>query len=166
MAAARPLRAAVREAEAVVAVTKAELNGSKTKKPASTSLQALTAAALSLPGLMLSPAYAAEEEVGLQYGHYQEGGRHLFGAQSKFNPIEVDSLEGSTSFKLTDRVKFGFNYVQDTWSGATPITTAPLAFGGNGRFNGVNQPTMSGATPFINGDLYFDSQFNPLAVKR
>jgi len=164
MAAARPLRAAVREAEAVVAVTKAELNGSKTKKPASTSLQALTAAALSLPGLMLSPAYAAEEEVGLQYGHYHEGGRHLFGAQSKFDPIEVDSLEGSTTFKLTDRVKFGFNYVQDTWSGATPITTAPLAFGGNGRFNGINQPLMSGATPFINGDLYFDSQFNPLAV--
>ncbi|MCX7096927.1 MAG: DUF3570 domain-containing protein [Methylococcales bacterium] len=127
-------------------------------------LTALTAAALALPGLLPMASLAADQEVGLQYGHYQESSRNLFGEQSKFKPIEVDSLEGSTSFKLSDRVKFGFNYVQDTWSGATPITTAPLAFGGNGGYTGANEPTVSGATPYINGELFFDSQLNPMVV--
>jgi len=128
------------------------------------SLQALTAAALSLPGLMQSPAYAAEEEASFTYGHYQEGKRDLFGAKSDFNPIEVESLQGSGRFKLTDRIKFAFNYVQDTWSGATPINSMPLAFGGNGRFTGSNADELkSGATPYmVNSGVYFDKQLNPV----
>jgi hypothetical protein len=122
----------------------------------------LTAAALCLPGLMLAPAYAAEEEAGFTYGHYQEGGRNLFGAQSAFSPIEAESLQGSGRFKLADRIKFAFNYVQDTWSGATPIATLPLAFGGNGRFTGSNQ-VLAGATPYlVNNQVLFDQQLNPV----
>ena len=112
------------------------------------SLQALTAAALCLPGLMQTPAYAAEEESSFTYGHYQEGNRNLYGAESAFSPIEVESLQGSAKFKLTDRIKFAFNYVQDTWGGATPISTAPLSAGGNGQFTGGG-PLVSGATPYI-----------------
>ncbi|MGZ5620494.1 MAG: DUF3570 domain-containing protein [Methylobacter sp.] len=125
---------------------------------ASTSLQALTAAALSLPGLMSSPVHAAEEEVGLSYGYYQESNRNLFGVKSRFKPIEVNSLLGSSKIKLSDRVKFAFNYAKDTWSGASPIATAPLSFGGN-KEGGV----ISGATPFLqNNNVVFDRQLNPL----
>jgi len=55
--------------------------------PAGVSSRALTAAALALPGLVPSPAHAAEgDELGFQYGRYQEGERDLFGVESKFVP--------------------------------------------------------------------------------
>ena len=137
---------------------------------ANVSSRALTAAALALPGLVPSPTHAAEgDEFGFQYGRYQEGERDLFGVESKFDPILVDSLHGSASLTLFDRLKFFANYVQDTWSGATPIATVPQAFVSSGpNCSGGNCPTspdgVSGATPFINGDLFFDSQFNPIAL--
>lgn len=124
----------------------------------SASLQALTAAALSLPGLMPATAQAADEEVSFLYGYYEESNRNLFGVNSRFDPIVVDSLLGSSKIKLSDRLKFAFNYTQDTWSGATPIATAPLSFGGN-KEGGV----ISGATPFLqNNGVLFDKQLNPL----
>jgi hypothetical protein len=137
---------------------------------ASASSRALTAAALALPGLAPAPAHAAEgDEFGFQYGRYQEGEHDLFGVKSKFDPILVDSLHGSAGLTLFDRVKFFANYIQDTWSGATPIATVPRALATGGTScSGGNCPTspdgVSGATPFINGDLFFDSQFNPLTV--
>ncbi len=134
-------------------------------KGSSRSLNALTAAALCLPGLIQAPAQAAEEEVSFGYGHYQEGQRNLYGAKSNFNPIEVDSLLGSGQFFLTDRIKFAFNYTQDTWGGATPIASAPLAFGGNGGYTGSNSKTdsKSGATPILNNPtVLFDKQLNPV----
>ena len=134
------------------------------KKPSATvsaSLQALTAAALSLPGLLPLPAQAAEEEVSFLYGYYEESNRNLAGITSRFSPITVNSLVGHSIIKLTDRVKFAFNYNQDTWGGATPIATAPLSFGGNG-LNGLGR-TLGGATPFLqNPSVSFDRQLNPL----
>ena len=129
-------------------------------------LKALTAAALTLPGLLQSPAMAADEEVSFSYGHYQEGERNLFGAQSAFSPIEVESVQGSGKWKLTDRIKFAFNYQQDTWGGATPITTAPLGAGGNGSFNGLpgsQTNTTVGATPLADRrSQIYDNNFNLL----
>lgn len=126
----------------------------------STSLQALTAAALSLPGLIPSPVSAADEEAGLQYGYYQEGNRNLYGVVSRFKPIEVNSLHGTSKFSLTDRVKMAINFTQDIWSGATPIATAPLSFGGN-KAGGI----ISGATPYLqNNAVFFDKQLNPLTL--
>ncbi|MEQ1529424.1 MAG: DUF3570 domain-containing protein, partial [Methylococcales bacterium] len=133
----------------------------KTKKSATgnLSLQALTAAALALPGLLLPSVQAADEEVGFQYGHYQESDRQLVNVQSRFKPIEVDSLQSNLNIKLSDRIKFAFNFIQDTWSGASPISTAPLAFAGN-RAEGI----IAGATPYLqNNAVYFDKQFNPLS---
>ena len=126
---------------------------------ASASLHALTAAALALPGLTLSPAImASEDEVSFQYGHYQEGNRQLYTANSNLKPIEVESLQNSVRVKLTDRVKFAFNYAQDTWSGATPISTAPLSFGAN-----KTKPSTSGASPILMpGNVRLDAQLNPL----
>ncbi len=127
-------------------------------KPAaasSPSLQALTVAALALPGLVLPAAYAAEEdEVNFQYGHYQEGKRNLYNVQNDRNPIEVDSLFGRAKVSLTDRIKFAFNYTQDTWSGATPITTAPLVVGGNRAYQATTasgSTITAGASPYLQG---------------
>ncbi|NOU21782.1 MAG: DUF3570 domain-containing protein [Methyloglobulus sp.] len=131
-----------------------------------TSLQTLTAAALVLPGLFHTPAKAAEDDsVDFQYSHYQEGKRDIYGqiqtpvpgvfGSSKLpqnlNPIEVDSLHGSSRVSLTDRVKFAFNYLQDTWSGATPIGTAPIvSYVNNPRYLKDSQgknTVVSGASP-------------------
>jgi hypothetical protein len=120
-------------------------------------LRALTAAALALPGLAQSPVLAAEgDEASFQYGHYKEGTRQLFGERSKYKPIQVDNLSGSGSITLFDRWKLAFDYMQDTWAGATPIATAPLALGGN-------NPQITGASPLIlgNGTLLYDRRFNP-----
>ena len=108
---------AARQVVVVVAVIKHVrwakfLTVNKPTKPriaSNQSLQALTLAALALPGLMLNPACAEEDEVEFQYGHYQEGKRNLFTAINTKNPIEVDSLLGKAKFSLTDRVKFAFN---------------------------------------------------------
>lgn len=122
------------------------------------SLQALTLAALALPGLMMSgAAFAEDEEVSLQYGHYQESKRDLGDVHSNFKPIEVESLFGRTKLKLTDRIKLALNYVQDTWGGATPIATAPLVFGGNHTKN------LSGASPLLNtGIARFNNKLEPV----
>jgi Protein of unknown function (DUF3570) len=133
-----------------VAVTKLKIITSKPKRSPSASIQALTAAALALPGLINSPAFAADEDVSFQYSHYQEGKRQLFDTKSQFNPIEVDSLQGSAKIKLADRIRFAFNYTQDTWSGATPITTVPVARDGN-RLR-ISDDINSGASPLI-GDV-------------
>ena len=128
----------------------------------SPSLRALTAAALALPGLA-QPAHAAEgDEASFQYGHYKETARELYlGIRSAYDPIQVDNLAGKGGFTLFDRWKFAFNYIQDTWSGATPITSAPLALGGNNSPS--NNTNITGATPLIlgNGTLMYDRQFNP-----
>jgi hypothetical protein len=136
------------------------------------SLQALTAAALVLPGLMSSQVHAADEdEVDFQYSHYQEGKRNLFGNVSAFAPIEVDSLHGGAKVRLADRIKFAFNYLQDTWGGATPISTAPEAFGGNGGYQGTEylddqQKIQSGATPYIRQtQVYLDKNLQPVSTK-
>ena len=118
------------------------LNQGILKKPISNSLPALTAAAFILPGLIQPVARAADNDsVDFQYSHYQEGRRDIYGTEdydgnginetfkirSNIKPIEVDGLRGSTRITLTDRVKFAFNYTQDTWSGATPVATVPVA---------------------------------------
>lgn len=132
-------------------------------KRAAPALQALTVAAQVLFGASLADTTLAAEDdaMDFQYSHYQEGKRNLFGAQpDQRNPIEVDSIHGHANAMLTDRIKFGFNYTQDTWSGATPVSTAPLVYGGN---NYYSSGTVSGASPYISrADLYVDKNFNPM----
>jgi Protein of unknown function (DUF3570) len=128
------------------------------KRSASASLQVLMAAALTLPGLFISTAKAGEDEVSFQHSHYQEGKRDLFNVKSQLNPIEVDTIQGSAKIKLAERLKFAFNYTQDTWSGATPVTTAPLVREGN-------SPNISGASPKIEAITgVFDKNFNPVKL--
>ncbi len=133
-------------------------------------LQALTSAALVLPGLLVSPAHAADASSGsinFQYSRYQEGKRDLYSVHSDLKPIMVDTLHGNGMFFLTDRMKFSFGYTQDTWSGATPISSVPLAStAGNIPFT-RRLPTgevVSGASPFVTGAVLLDRNLNPLRI--
>lgn len=158
------------------------------KKTELSSLHALTSAALLLPGLLATPAHAADgDEVDFQYGHYQESKRTLYGnffdfetganyiqgIKQDLQPIEVDTIKGHANFALSDRVKFAFNYLQDTWGGATPIASAPAAFGviqprysAKDSANVTRQTIPVGATPYLQGGAGIipgvDAQGRPL----
>jgi hypothetical protein len=84
---------------------------------------------MALPGV----ASGVQPESGqVQFSRYQEGGRDFWagpeGSLEELDPIAVDQLNDSVTGWFTDRLRFVFNYFQDTWSGATPILTAPEAF--------------------------------------
>ncbi len=133
----------------------------------SKTLQALTSAAVVLPGLLLSSAQAAEgDHINFQYSRYQEGKRNLFGIPNSLDPIRADVLHGSGVFSLTDRAKFSFNYTQDIWAGATPIVTSPLAADPYNRIleNTPDGVTVTGASPLINPSrgVLLDRNLTPL----
>jgi len=117
----------------------------------SKALRALTAAALALPGL----ANAQDDAAVLQFGRYQETSRDLFGLSSKFAPLRSDSLQASAWSTFADRLNATFNFHQDTWSGATPIATAPREWRGN-RSRALD--SVSGASPYVavTSPLYLD----------
>ena len=129
-------------------------------------LQALTSAALVLPGLVSTPVKALEtNSVDFQYSHYQESERDLININSDLDPIEVDTIHLSSRLSLADRIKFAFNYIQDTWSGATPVTTAPLVAGSNSPIL-VNTPDgviTAGASPLITGSIKLNKDLLPLS---
>lgn len=112
----------------------------------------------------LAQAAEGSNGVNFQFSRYQEGKRNLFGAPRSLDPIRVDTLFGSGLFSLTDRTKFSFNFLQDTWSGATPVTTAPLVTNGNRPFlvNSDDGVVVGGASPFINTQISLDRDLKPL----
>ncbi|SCZ86969.1 DUF3570 domain-containing protein [Nitrosomonas mobilis] len=153
-------------------ITQSSINTGEGPPPGHTTLHTLTSAALLLPSLLLSstPTHAqyarsSSDSVSFQYSRFEEGKRNLVNAPNNLDPIRVDVLHGSGSFTLTDRLKFSFGYTQDTWSGATPVTTAPLVTNGN-RLILENAPgggvTTVGASPFINTSILLDRNLNPL----
>lgn len=135
----------------------------------SPSLRALTTAALALPGLaasVLPPLSAGAEprdELRLQYGRYEEDDRKLPGVESRFDPIDVDYLAVGATVGLFDRWNLSLDFYQDTWSGATPIATAPRSLFGN---RASAPDGVSGATPFIEGELFFDGDLRVLESDR
>ena len=108
----------------------------------------LTAAALAIPGLSLGHGAQAaiDDPVTLQYGFYKQTPWLMYGGlQSQYHPLEVNNIEGNAIVNLDDHWKFAVGYAQDTWSGATPVTSAPNALGGN-------NPTAAGASPLVQGN--------------
>ncbi len=108
-------------------------------------LRALTMAAAALPNMVPAPAAAVEvEESSVQFSHYEEGGRAFQRGPAlelkKSDPLQVDTVRASTKLKLSDRLKLGIEFSQDTWSGATPYVTAPEGF----------TSTTTGASLFVN----------------
>lgn len=111
------------------------------------------------------------QEFGIQYSHYQEGARALYGPVttgilpaapgssvsgsttgigklSPMTPIKADGEHAYARFRLGDRSRIGFDYVQDIWSGASPLATLPanMVTGAStsahvgGYFNSLGQP--------------------------
>ena len=128
----------------------------KSKPRRSSSLRAFTAAALALPGLI--PAHAADgDDFSFEYHHYQESKRNLDGQSYrdlKLKPLEADSISLGLNGSVLDRIKFGLKYEQDTWSGATPVTTVPYAAIADQLFSGASRPTS----------YYTDAQHHPVVV--
>ncbi len=131
-------------------------------------LQALTSAALVLPGLLLTSAEAADPTLNsfsFQQSRFQEGKRNLFNVPNDLSPIQADVLQAAGSLSLTDRMTLSFGYTRDVWSGATPVTSSPLAAGGNNPVlqNAPGGGTIvSGASPTVTGLVTLDRDFNPI----
>ncbi|MFI3198225.1 MAG: DUF3570 domain-containing protein [Methylococcaceae bacterium] len=86
------------------------------KMEKSKALAALTAAALSLPGLNASAATpVTRAEANFQYGHYQESAKRM----------KVQVYHTDTLIPLSDRLEFSFSYDRDTYSGASPAYSVP-----------------------------------------
>ncbi|MGV3590485.1 MAG: DUF3570 domain-containing protein, partial [Gammaproteobacteria bacterium] len=125
------------------------------------SLQALTAAALLLPGLA-TPASAAEPgSLDLQVTRYEEGRRDLVNVDSRLPPLRADNLHLSGAALLRDGIRASFALAQDTWSGATPIAVAPLAANGNRPIlqDSPRGLVIAGASPIVNGRLALTEDF-------
>ena len=149
----------------------------------SAALRTLTVSALALPGMTVLAnddiSTNTDEDIGYQYSHYQESNRSLYTIipniinnnatnlsttnqkltriNNHYNPITADSEHGYGHFRLNERTRFGFNFYQDVWSGATPLDTAPAAQAANAP----RPRNISGASPFAQGagtNLYMNSQ--------
>lgn len=123
-------------------------------------LRALTAAALALPGLLPAPALSNEEpSIGFQYGYYDEGNRDLVNTRSRYEPIHADTLHYRLQTPLGADTSATLDFSQDTWSGATPIATAPLVGQGN---RATAADGVSGASPYLYSALQLDRELRPL----
>lgn len=97
---------AIAQVEGDVAVTKSD------------TVQALSAAALALPGMMPSveaATIAGKPRVDFQYGRYQESD----------DRISVDIYQGMAILPLDNSSAIQTGWVIDTFSGATPVLTMP-----------------------------------------
>ncbi len=124
-------------------------------------MQALTTAALLLPGILAPATHAAEPDaLNLQFSRYEEGGRDLLNVDSGLPPLRADSLHVSGGVTLRDRIRVALNLTQDTWSGATPVAVSPLAANGNRPIlrNGAQGVVVSGASPLVNGRVQLNAQ--------
>ncbi|HNG61509.1 MAG TPA: DUF3570 domain-containing protein, partial [Cellvibrionaceae bacterium] len=129
-------------------------------KPVTDALTALRLAAMALPGLLMAAPASAGDNISFVHEHYAEGERDLQGLSSKFQPIEVDSLLGAAHFSLTDEISAGLNLSQDTWSGATPMATAPSSAHGNRIAPHSHTHTTTGASMEEGGHLH-DAENDP-----
>lgn len=130
-------------------------------------LEALTAAALLLPGLACADLAAPSDEgVSLQFGHYREGRRSLGDVPASLPPLRAESLLFKAVLALPRGDGLTLSYAQDTWSGATPIATAPASAHGNRAIQtgAAGQLITVGASPMINGTVLLDAMGRPVTL--
>jgi len=130
-----------------------------------------TAKANTLPSLDDTARPDEDQEFGIQYSHYREGARNLLGpvttgiipaapgstvtgtttgigSLQQMTPIVADGEHAYAKFRLGDRTRIGIDFVQDVWSGASPLATLPASMitGAStsahvsGYFNAKGQP--------------------------
>jgi hypothetical protein len=122
-----------------------DIGATPARQAPSDSLCALMLAAAALPGMIPASAHAVEvEQAQLSFSHYAEGGRQFVRGPAvdlkRPDDLQVDTVRGGLRFRLDDRWKLGFDFSQDTWSGATPYISAPEAF----------TATSTGASLYVN----------------
>ncbi|MFO1329704.1 MAG: DUF3570 domain-containing protein [Rubrivivax sp.] len=129
-------------------------------------LQAITAAALLLPGLASAVALAqGDDSLALQAAQQREDARPGDGRSPAARGLRVDTQ----TLRLVHTLEGGGSALQitasqDTWSGATPVATAPAAAGLNRpvQRGGVGALVTVGASPLLNGRVALDAQGQPL----
>jgi len=107
-----------------------------------------------------------EDEVAIQAGHYREGPRRIVGAPNTLRPIAADSLVGKSTIALPKGDSLSLSYSQDTWSGATPVATAPVSANTNRpiQAGAAGQLIIVGASPMINGRVLLDASDRPVTI--
>ena len=129
-------------------------------------LETLTAAALALPGIAWhEPVQAKDDQFTVQGSHLREQGRDAVGAWNA-TPLKVDTLQAQGWITLGENIDLGIRATQDTWSGATPVATAPSSARSNRPVQtGLpGQLITVGASPMVTGRVLVDHQLRPLAV--
>ena len=110
-------------------------------------LAALTAAALSLPGLDASAATpVTRAEANFQYGHYQESAKRM----------KVQVYHTDTLIPLSDRLEFSFSYDRDTYSGASPGWSVPNSMNNLPTIYGEKADVVTAASVVSAGSLTDD----------
>lgn len=129
-------------------------------------LEAILAAALLLPGVTGTAAQAqdAEDAASLQASRYRESPRPIGLAGGHGQPLVVDTRTLRVTLGAQGRDRLDLGYTQDTWSGATPVATAPVIAGGNRAVPrlGPDGLVLSGASPMLNGHLLLDAADRPV----
>ena len=135
---------------------------------ASGALQALTAAALLLPGLgSLGGLAQAQpvEGVAVHISRYRESPRALDGVPNALPALAADSLSLKAEPRLPNGDGLRLTLTQDTWSGATPVSAAPRSAAGNrpvvadGAGGGL---VVVGASPMLTGSVLLDRSGRPV----
>ena len=132
-----------------------------------------TAKVNTLPSLDDTARPDEDQEIGIQYSHYMEGARNLIGPVTtgiipatagspitgtttgignlpKVAPIKADGEHAYARFRIGDRSRIGFDFVQDVWSGASSTATLPSSIA-----------TIAGATISALSS-YFNAQGKPV----
>ena len=75
----------------------------------------------------------------------------------------MDVVHSTLNALISSGLNLHLNYSQDSWSGATPFTTAPLAANGNRPIlrNSANGLIQSGASPYANNRVLLDANRLP-----
>ncbi len=131
------------------------------------SLQALTAAALLLPGLGgLGGGAQAQpvEGVAVHFSRYRESPRAIEGAPNVMPALAADSLSLQAEPRLPNGDGLRLTLTQDTWSGATPVSAAPRSAAGNRPVvgNGAGGLVVVGASPLLTGRVLLDRDNRPV----
>ncbi|MFO1250650.1 MAG: DUF3570 domain-containing protein [Inhella sp.] len=139
-------------------------------RAASRALLALTGAALALPGLApaahAQPAAASDAPaVALQWGHHQDASRRSPDAPQAAPRLRADTLLFKVQSPQQADSGWVLSLTQDSWSGATPVATAPRSAQGNRPWLDAGL-VIGGASPMLTGTVMLDRENRPQRLDR
>lgn len=129
------------------------------------------AVALLLPGVLpglLPVAHAQplpEDSADLQAALFRDGRRSTGSDAPAPRPLTVERLGWRGSAPLDGRHTLQIGATQDTWSGATPVASAPQVAGSNRAVQrgAAGALVTVGASPMLEGRVWLDARGRPMA---